>query len=152
MHEVSVTWTTWLIPHLIANNSALVDMMLMAWWIVLAIMFCLKWMWAIDIATLFLTLVSDITTTVLVFCRESLKILLSLHRWETLTLLILWSTVLKERQLEKISTNWKPRVNSLCRGLNAGKIPLRQLLPSTMEHLTFKSLLRGQIIQGKTMQ
>ena len=33
------TWTAWLILYLIENNSASVEIIFMAWWIVLAIIF-----------------------------------------------------------------------------------------------------------------
>jgi len=74
----------------------------------------------IDITTLFLILVLDIITMVWVFYEESLKILSKLQRWTDLVSLLLWSTVLNEKQLENISTNQKPGENSLCRGLNEG--------------------------------
>ena len=62
---------------------------------------------------------------VLISHKEFLKILLKLQRWTDLSLLLLWSTVLNEKQLENISTNQKPEENSLCRELNEGRIPLR---------------------------
>jgi len=37
--SVLETWTAWLMLHLIENNSALVEITFMAWWIVLAIIF-----------------------------------------------------------------------------------------------------------------
>ena len=55
----------WLIPHLIANSSASVEVTLMAWWIVLAMILLLEQMWYIEVAILFLILASEITITVL---------------------------------------------------------------------------------------
>jgi len=37
------TWIAWLILHLIVNNSALVDIILIAWWIVLAMILWPDW-------------------------------------------------------------------------------------------------------------
>ena len=70
---------------------------------------------------MFLILTPDIMIIVLVSHEKSSKILLSLQRWENLTLLLLQSTVLNE----KISTNQKPGDNSLCKGLNENRILLR---------------------------
>jgi len=65
IHDASVTWTAWLILHLIANNFASVNMTLIAWWMVFAMIFGFGWIWARDVVILFLILVSDITTIIL---------------------------------------------------------------------------------------
>ena len=53
----------WLMPHLIVNSSASIDMILTAWWIVFLTGFKYKWTCAIDIAMVFLILASETTTT-----------------------------------------------------------------------------------------
>jgi len=89
MCDILVTWTAWFILYLIANNSASVDMTLAAWWMVFAIIFGSKWIWAIDVVVLFLILASGIKTIVLVFYKESSKILSKLQRWTDLVSLLL---------------------------------------------------------------
>ena len=81
----------------------------------------------IDVATLFLMPVSDITMTNMESDDASEKILLSLQRWAALLSLSLWFVLWKEKQLEKLSTNLKHKENSLSRELKDEKILLRWL-------------------------
>jgi len=79
MTMIYVTLCTWLIPHLIANSSASVEVTLMVWWIVLAMILLLEQVWYIEVAMLFLILASEITITVLESKQKSSKILSSLQ-------------------------------------------------------------------------
>ena len=56
-------WTGWLIPHLIANNSASVDIMLTIWWIIFLTEFESEWTYVMNIVMLFLMLASETMTT-----------------------------------------------------------------------------------------
>ena len=131
------TWTAWLIPHLIANNSASVEVKMIAWWIDLARILWLKHICNIKVATLFLMLALEIIVTVFGSNRESSKIFLRLQMWVFLISFSLQFTVWKEKQLEKLSTNQKPDESSLWRLLKEEKRLLRWLLESTMKLLSF---------------
>ena len=59
--DISCGRTTWLMPHLMAKNSASDEVMLTTWWRVLTTGLLKTWMCAMDEVTLFLTLASVIT-------------------------------------------------------------------------------------------
>ena len=65
MYLMLVSWVVWFKLYLITNNSASVEVMLMAWWIVLTTEVLWTWIWAMDIATWFLMFGSNTTTAVL---------------------------------------------------------------------------------------
>ena len=67
----------WLMLYLIAISSALVLMTFRVWWKVFMIGLSLMWMWAIDVATLFLMLASDMISTVEKDSNDLIAILLS---------------------------------------------------------------------------
>ena len=133
--DTSRIWIAWLISYLIAKSLALIDVMLTVWWIVFLTSLEWQYICEINIVTLFLTLVLDITTTNLRSDDISEKVLSSLQRWAALLSLSLQFAQWKEKQLEKLSTNREPRENSLLRELKNEKIPLRQLFTSTIELL-----------------
>jgi len=58
------TLTAWLISHLVANNSASVEVMLIVWWIVLAKILQPEHTCDIEVTILFLMLVTEITMTI----------------------------------------------------------------------------------------
>jgi len=64
MCAMSCIWVTKLILHLIAKSLALVDVMFIVWWIILAIMSCLLQICETEVVMLFLILVLEITRTV----------------------------------------------------------------------------------------
>jgi len=80
IQDMLETWTAWLIPYLIVNDSASVDVILTVWWMVLAMVLWPEQTCNIDVVTLFLILVSEMTMIVLESDRMSSKILLSLWR------------------------------------------------------------------------
>ena len=57
-------WVAWLMPHLIVKSLAFVEVMLTVWWRVLITRLLWIWMWATEVATWFLMLVSDITIAI----------------------------------------------------------------------------------------
>jgi len=79
--------------YLIANNSASVDVILTAWWIVLAMILLLKYMCDIEVAQLFLMLVSVIMTTMFGSEKKFLKTLSRFQTWAFLIFFSLWLTV-----------------------------------------------------------
>jgi len=97
IQDILGIWTTWLIPHLIVNSSVSINIILTAWWIVLATVLWHDQTCNIDIAILLLILASEITIIVLEFDRMSLAILLSLQRSVSLFHLSLQFTVWKEK-------------------------------------------------------
>ena len=86
-------------------------------------------MWEIDIATLFLMLVSDITRAI-IGSKEDLRVI-SLRK-----------QILKDKwnkkQLEKISISWVSEVNLLLRELKKGKTLLNLLSMLIIRLLIFK--------------
>ena len=96
-------------------------------------------MYTIDIAMLFLMLAFETMTTDLKLDKVLRTHLSSLQIWVALLSLFLLFVWWNEKQLEKVSTNWKSKENLLLRELN---IPLRQLLGSTTELLIFSYCLR----------
>ena len=71
MWATSHSWVAQFIPHQMAKNLALENVIFIAWWIDLAMISCPLQMCNIDMATLFLILVSDIMSMVFWFVRES---------------------------------------------------------------------------------
>ena len=95
-------------------------------------------MWEINIATLFLMLVSD-TTRAIIGSKENLRVI-SLRKqiWD-LILLPLWlEDKWNKKQLEKISISWVPEVNLLLRESKKGKTLLNLLFMLTIRLLIFK--------------
>ena len=115
IQDILGIWTAWLIPHLIVNSSVSINIILTAWWIVLATVLWHDQTCNIDIAILLLILASEITIIVLEFDRMSLAILLSLQRSVSLFHLSLQFTVWKEKWLGKLSTSLKLE-ESFCKG------------------------------------
>jgi len=99
-------------------------------------------MYTIDIAMLFLMLAFETMTTDLKLDKVLRTHLSSLQIWAALLSLFLLFVWWNEKQLEKVSTNWKSEENLLLRESNVGKIPLRQLLASTTELLIFSHCLK----------
>ena len=57
--EISGKLTAWLILHLMAKSSASIEVTLIMWWIVLMIGLLWTWIYAIEVAILFLMLASE---------------------------------------------------------------------------------------------
>ena len=57
--EIPSKLTAWLMPHLMANSSALVEVTLVVWWIVLIMGLSWTWIYAIEVVTLFLIPTSE---------------------------------------------------------------------------------------------
>ena len=128
----------WLILHLIVNNLVSVIITFTVWWRVLITILLWIWMWEINIATLFLMLVSD-TTRAIIGSKENLRVI-SLRKqiWD-LILLPLWlEDKWNKKQLEKISISWVPEVNLLLRESKKGKTLLNLLFMLTIRLLIFK--------------
>ena len=96
-------------------------------------------MYTIDIAMLFLMLAFETMTTDLKLDKVLRTHLSSLQIWVALLSLFLLFVWWNEKQLEKVSTDWKSKENLLLRESN---IPLRQLLASTTKLLIFSHCLR----------
>ena len=129
--EISLWFVAWLIPHLIANSSASVLVMLTAWWRVF--MTGLLWMCVcnIDVAMLFLILASVIISTHEGILKDS-KAKLSSYWIQALKLVSLhllnkW----KEKQLERVLMTWWLGENLGWRGSNKGCTSLNLLSIST---------------------
>ena len=71
IHSTLGSQTAWFILHIIVNNSALVEMIFVEWWIVLITGELWEWIWAIEVTILFLMFASDIMIADL----ESIKVL-----------------------------------------------------------------------------
>ena len=100
------TLTAWLISHLVANNSASVEVMLIVWWIVLAKILQPEHTCGIKVTILFLMLVSKITMTVF-------ENLVKITDVSVLDFFSLQFTMWKEKWSEKLFTNWKLDESSL---------------------------------------
>ena len=98
-------WMAWLIPHIMAKSSALVDIIFVVWQIVLVMILWLLCICKIEVAILFLILASEITRIVLRFEKYLSKILLSLFQRAALALVSLWFTIWKRKQSGNMSTN-----------------------------------------------
>jgi len=57
-------WVAWLMPHLIAKSLVFVEVMLTVWWRVLITRLLWIWIWATEVATWFLMLISVITIAI----------------------------------------------------------------------------------------
>ena len=125
MWDISWIWTAWLIPHSITKSSASIKVILIAWWVVFAVILLSDQICKIDIVMLFLILALEMTITMLESDRASSEILSSLQRWASLLSLSLQPTVWKEKWLGKLSTSLNPDESSLWRGLKDRKILLR---------------------------
>ena len=135
---ISFKLVAWLILHLIVNNLVSVIITFTVWWRVLITILLWIWMWEINIATLFLMLVSD-TTRAIIGSKENLRVI-SLRKqiWD-LILLPLWlEDKWNKKQLEKISISWVPEVNLLLRESKKGKTLLNLLFMLTIRLLIFK--------------
>ena len=80
--EIPCRWVAWLIPHLIAKNSASELVILMAWWSVLMIGLLQTCMCVIEEAMLFLTLVSITMSAFDRVFNDSMARLLSCWIWD----------------------------------------------------------------------
>ena len=114
-----------------AKNSALVLVTLIAWWSILTISLLWTCIYAIEEATLFLTLAFITMSAVNGEFDNSIAILSSCWIWS----LKKWSEFLlnkwKEKQLEKQSIILSPGLNLGLRGLKEEKTSLNQLSMST---------------------
>jgi len=135
IYDTFLIWTTWLIPHLMANNSTSVVVMLTVWWITFLMDLESELIWVMEVAILFLMLASETTITELAFAHTSITMSLSFQRWANLLSLYLQLAWWNEKWLENILIILELGKSSLFRELNNEKIPLRQLLTSTMELL-----------------
>ena len=112
----------WLIPHLIANSSASVLVTNEAWWTVLVRGQFTEWTCKMNIAILFLMLVSVITRAV--WGRKELWRTMSSNSWAWIVFISFsfLLTKLKEKRSEKLSIIWWPGKNLGLRGEKDGKI------------------------------
>ena len=124
------------------NNSAFVIVILIAWWSIFFIGLENEWIWTIDIAILFLMLVSE--TTMIVWGSDKVLSIssLSLQRWATLHFLLWQSALWNKKQLEKVLINLDPGKNLLFKESKDEKIPLRQVLVSVTKLLIFECYLK----------
>ena len=134
-------WKAWLIPHLITNNLALVDITFTIWWIVLMTRLPWTWTWAIEVVIWFLILVSDTTTTVSRLDKAWKVISLSLHKWLLILLLQFLFKEWNEKHLGKILISLFSGENSQLKGENKGKISLELLSMSMIRPLIFEFCL-----------
>jgi len=110
----------WLIPHLIANNSASILVTNAAWWTVLIRGQFAECTWDIDIAILFLILAS-VTTRAIDGEEERWRTILS-SSWKHILSFSFLLAKLKEKQFEKLSVIQEPGANSGWKGEKEGKI------------------------------
>ena len=129
---------TWLIPHLVAKILALVNVTFIAWWTVLIIGLSWTWIYTIEVATWFLTLVLD---TIIADFRSAdawrimlLRLQMCIFILSLLCLFVEW----KEKWLGKTSISLSPEENSLLNRSNNGKISLILLSIPTTRLLMFK--------------
>ena len=78
---ISIRLVAWLIPHLIADNSASIEVMLTAWWSVLITGLLWTWTCKIDVATWFLILASDTMSAIVESIEDLMAMLLSEQIW-----------------------------------------------------------------------
>ena len=102
-----------------ANNSASVLMTLTAWWTIFVKGLSTIWMYAIEMAILFLILASDVTIATN-GDKEDSKTKSSIS-WAHNLMSFLLSWILKEIHSEKLSIILKPGENSELRGEKEGK-------------------------------
>ena len=112
--------TTWLIPHCIANNLALVVVILTAQWIVLITDLSCEWIYNIEVATWFLMLVSE-----MIIGEEGLDNTLKVM----LLRFLMWFLMFEEHgwnenQSGKESISWFPGSNSLSKNKKKGRSSL----------------------------
>jgi len=123
--------------HLMVKSSASVEVTLVVWWIVLMIGLLWTWIYAIEVATLYLILASEMTRVCEWFNEDIIVILLSLWEWSSRLLSLHLITEWKEKQLEKISIRCEPGENSEFNRSNEGKTLLNLLSMSTIVLLIF---------------
>ena len=112
---------TWLIPHLIAKNSASVLVTNTAWWTVLVKGWSCICTCDIDVAMSFLILAS-VTTMAVCGEDDDYKVILS-SCWMHILLFFFLLAKLKENWSKNMSTILEPGLNSGWRKENEGKTP-----------------------------
>ena len=139
----------WMMPHLIAKSSASIDVTLTTWCIVFMTGLLWLWMWDIDVATWFLMLASDTTTTDWGSDDAWMVVLSRYRKW----LLILWLLFLFERWNEKwfgnTSISLFPGENSWLKGEKEGKTLLNLLSMSTKGPLVLALCLGVSLSRNK---
>ena len=132
--EILLMHVAWLIPYLRANSSTSMLVTLTTWWIVLISGLLWVWIWAIDVATLFLMLTSDAMMATDEDEEDSKTISSSnwAHDLSSFSLL----NKLEEMWSEKLSITLRPGENSKFKGLKIGKYSLTLLAESTKWPLT----------------
>ena len=108
--EILSKWLDWLMPHLMANNSASVLVTLTAWWIVFIRGLSAIWMCTMEVAMLFLMLASEATSATK--GNEEDSKVNSSSSWARNLISFLLSQTLKEKWSEKMSTILEPGENS----------------------------------------
>ena len=125
--EIPEELVAWLIPYLMANNLAFILVILTTWWSVLVIGLLWMWIYNINIAMLFLTLVSVMTKAWEWLFEDSIANLLSLWTWDLRLSLLHLLNEWKEKWLEKVSIILYSGENSELRGSNKEKTSLKWL-------------------------
>ena len=129
--ETSLEFVAWLIPHLMVKISASVLVMFTAWCRVLVI--DLLWMWVceMEVAILFLMLVSVMTRACEGILKDLITKLSSCWIWALQLLSLCLLDKWKEKQLEKMSMTLCLGENSGWRGTKEGNTSLKWLSIST---------------------
>jgi len=124
-----------------ANNLASMEFILVVWWTILAMISCSLQIWDTKVATLFMMFISVMMNTMSWFIRESSYKLSSFLCWAESELGFFLFTEKKEKQLRKVSIDWKPSKIFLLRLLKKGNILFSWLLALTIEFLIFNHCL-----------
>ena len=98
--EITGKFTAWLMPHLVVKSSALVEVMLTAWWIVLMMGLLWMWIWAIEVAMLFLMPASEIMRVCEWFNEDMIAMSLSWLKQSSRLLSLCLIKGWNEKQLE----------------------------------------------------
>jgi len=129
-------------PYLMVKSLALVDITLMAWWIVLITGLSWTWTCNIKLVTWFFILIFDIMTTDFK-SADAWRVVLSTSLCMYALILSLFFLIVewKEKQLGKTSISLSPGENSLLNESKDGKILLILLSMSTIKTLILSHCL-----------
>ena len=133
--EMSGILVAWLMPHLIGKSLALVVKTFIVWWIVLVTALSQIWIWAMEMAILFLILVSVTTRAWDKSSKNEIIKLFSKCNWVLKVLLLLFLKRWNKKQLENESIILKPKENSLLSGSNTRNTSLNLLSMLTTDLL-----------------
>ena len=125
--EIKSWLVAWLMPYLITTSLASVLMTFRAWWRVFVIGLFFMWIWAIDVAILFLMLASDMMSIIKGDSNDLIVILSSSWTQEVKLQFTCLLKSCKMKQLENVSIILWPGNSSGLIGSNKVKTSLKWL-------------------------